>query len=302
MRTVLLFLILLFGTAHAEAELPPTDLSALFPADGVIAGWTRTEELKSYRGDELFLMIDGGADIYHEYGFAQVMAGEYQNREGKLIRLEIYQMQSPDGAYGIYSFKTGRDGESQSIGQEALLEEYYLNFWKADLLVTVVGSDAERQTIQGVIALGRYVDRHYSREGGRPKLVELLRHEPLAFSHPKYVRGAIGVMNIYVFDTEDIFQVSEGVIGTIGDARAFVFRYSDTHACATIFGNASDKIAASHRYSEVERQEDLISMVDRNRNFLVVRRAGQDIVAVIGEESEKVRATAEQMVTKLKDL
>ncbi len=96
-------------------------------------------------------------------------------------------------------------------------------------------------------------------------------------------------------------QSREGVIGTMGDARVFVFRYRDKRACDTIFDNASGKIAASNRYSEVERREDQIAMVGRDRNSVIVLRAGQHIVAVIGDGSGRVESTAGQLVMKLKD-
>lgn len=59
-------------------------------------------------------------------------------------------------------FKVGSTGKTLSLGQEALQEDYYLNFWIENLLVTVVGSDADEETIQNVITIGTYVDEHYS--------------------------------------------------------------------------------------------------------------------------------------------
>ena len=129
---------------------------------------------------------------------------------GKSIKLEIYEMESPAAAYGIYTFKIGVGGKALAIGQEALLEDYYLNFWKGNLLVTVIGPDSEEETVQGVVALAKAVDARIAKTGERPELAGLLLREPLAFSHPKYVRGSLGVMNSYIFDTENIFRVREG--------------------------------------------------------------------------------------------
>ena len=68
---------LLLIAASAAAQQAPGDLSGYLPASGEVAGWTLSDAPKNYRGDKLFVMINGGADIYHEYGFTQVLSAEY---------------------------------------------------------------------------------------------------------------------------------------------------------------------------------------------------------------------------------
>jgi hypothetical protein len=67
---------LLLIAVNAAAQQTPEDLSGYLLASGEVYGWTPSDAPKSYRGDELFVMIDGGADIYHEYGFTQVLRAE----------------------------------------------------------------------------------------------------------------------------------------------------------------------------------------------------------------------------------
>jgi hypothetical protein len=57
----------------------------------------------------------------------------------------------------------------------------------------VIGPDSEAETVQGVITLAMAVDARIAKTGERPELASLLLREPLAFSHPKYVRGSLGV-------------------------------------------------------------------------------------------------------------
>ena len=58
--------ILILIATSAAAQQEPGDLSGYLPISGEVAGWTLCDAPKNYRGDELFAMIDGGADIYHE--------------------------------------------------------------------------------------------------------------------------------------------------------------------------------------------------------------------------------------------
>ena len=56
----------------------------------VINSWSLSEKPDIYAGDDLFQHINGGAEIYHEYGFIRVISGVYKNRELKSINAEIY--------------------------------------------------------------------------------------------------------------------------------------------------------------------------------------------------------------------
>jgi hypothetical protein len=286
--------------ASAAAKQLPGDLSGYLPASGEIAGWTLIDTPKSYRSDELFVMINGGADIYFEYGFKQVLRAEYEDIRGKSIKAEIYEMESPAAAYGIYTFKIGEGGKALTIGQEALIEDYYLNFWKGNLLVTVIGQDTEKETVQSVVALAKAVDARIAKTGERPELAGLLLREPLVFSHPKYVRGSLGVMNSYIFDTENIFRVREGMIGVVGDCKVFVFRYPGEGESAEAFEQATTRFNVSPKFMSRTLNGNRYSMAGRDKELVVIHQTGRYIAIVIGQDQDKVKSTLDQLGQKLK--
>ena len=301
MRGKCIGLILILIAVSAAAQQAPGGLSDYLPASGAVAGWKLSEAPKSYRGDKLYLMINGGADIYHEYGFTQVLSAEYEEVSGKSIKLEIYEMESPAAAYGIYTFKIGAGGKELVIGQEGLLEDYYLNFWKGNMLVTVIGLDPEEETVRGVIAFAKAVDARISEMGERPELARLLLHDPLAFSHPKYVRGSLGVMNSYIFERENIFSVREGMIGAVGDCQAFVFRYADEGESAKVYNHATTRLSVSPKFMSPALQGKRYSMVGSDKEYVVVNQTGRYIAIVIGRNQDKVKSTSDQLVEKLKN-
>ncbi len=67
-------------------------------------------------------------------------------------------MESPSGASEMYALKTGNDGIHSEIGDEALLEDYYLNVRKDNFLVTLTGVDSDKETIDGLITIAKMVD------------------------------------------------------------------------------------------------------------------------------------------------
>lgn len=67
-----------------------------------LGSWELTET-KTYPGQTLYDYIDGGADVYYEYGFSTVNVGYYSKSEREIL-VEVYSMSSPQAAAGIYSF------------------------------------------------------------------------------------------------------------------------------------------------------------------------------------------------------
>ena len=264
LQSMCIGLFMLLTAASAMAEQAPADLSDFLPASGEVAGIKLADAPKGYRGDDLYQMINGGADIFHEYGFTQVLRAEYVDGRGKSIKLEIYEMDSPAAAYGIYTFNAGEGGKTLAIGQEALLGEYYLNFWKGNLMVTLIGLDSEEETVQGIVNLARAVDARVAKTGERPELAALLLRDPPAFSQPKYIRGPLGVVNSYIFDTKDIFRVREGMIGTVVDNQVLVFRYVDERESAEAYEQAAMQLSAGSRFTNHARQGNRCSMVGRD--------------------------------------
>ena len=102
------------------------------------------DEPQYVEGEDLFLLINGGAEIYHEYGFKQAVVQSYADDQDRSLNLEIYEMLDPAAGYGIFTFKRGKGGRDLELGDEACLQDYYLNVWKGDFLITFVGFDTEK--------------------------------------------------------------------------------------------------------------------------------------------------------------
>lgn len=68
-----------------------------------IDGWI-PDEVRIYSGEELYVPIDGEADRYFPFGFQQAYFASYKKADDKgIIDVRIYQMDTSDNAYGIYT-------------------------------------------------------------------------------------------------------------------------------------------------------------------------------------------------------
>ena len=116
MKKVCLFVFLfLWSLLYASANQQKA-LVHYLPKAGEVGNWKPAYTPQTYKDDDLFTYINGGADIYLEYGFHRVVYNEYQDNNDHSINVEIYEMKNSASAFGIYSFKIGNKGEKIAIG------------------------------------------------------------------------------------------------------------------------------------------------------------------------------------------
>jgi hypothetical protein len=95
-----ILLLLIFGWGIGLFMiLPAQDIPQLDPDEIQNAKITSQ---KTYEGEGLFGYIDGGAELYLEYGFDKLMRQELE-RNGEKFTVLIYRMADPQSAFGIYS-------------------------------------------------------------------------------------------------------------------------------------------------------------------------------------------------------
>lgn len=121
-------------------------------------GWIAEEPYRTAEGNQLFTVIDGGAELYVRLGFRRAVFVSYQSPAGKNINLEIYQMRTPALAREVYAQKVGEGGHAVDFGAAARFEDYYLNFYKGAYQVTVSGYGTDSQTAEGILAIAGSID------------------------------------------------------------------------------------------------------------------------------------------------
>jgi hypothetical protein len=203
------------------------DLKAYLPSARDLPGWAPSGEPQHYVGEDLYTYIDGGAEIYQEYGFKQVLAQDYKNTAGKSLTLEIYEMKSPDAAYGVFTFKASGKGRAVAIGQAAELEDYYLNVWKGSLVLTLVGFDESAESLAGIQAVAKAADAKIPAGGARPALMGRFPDAWARANHVKYFTGVLGLFNIDAFFKGDVFKFEAGAAAEMNGDWLFLFQFAD---------------------------------------------------------------------------
>ncbi|MFC1563727.1 DUF6599 family protein [candidate division KSB1 bacterium] len=264
---------------------------SVLPVSGDIESWEPVGEPELFVDEDLFILINGGAEIYHEYGFRQVVFQELKSTGGKSVNIEVFEMEDPSSAYGIYTFKTGEKGKEMNIGGGLILEEYYLNFWKDNKLITLTGFDSEKETIDGLLAVAGAIENKIKKSAPKPDLYGMLPGDDLNTEAVKYLQGNLALYNNYEFDTADIFRISECIMGKYTGHRLFIFGYDEEVDVEGIFSRISGALKVNRNFTDFENvSENTFKLTDRNGELLVIRQYGKYILAFLGSSVDKAES------------
>ncbi len=140
-------------------------LRGLLPQAGEVQGWQPEGSPQQVVGEELFSLINGGAEIFLKAGFVRAMAQSYARADQRLIQVEIYEMTNPEAARAVFGRKTQGDGDPVALGAQGVMGAYYVTFWQDRFLVTVTGPDATPDTRTDLLGFSRAVEsrikQHY---------------------------------------------------------------------------------------------------------------------------------------------
>jgi len=79
--------------------LPARGKDALFPE---LAGWTQGDSA-TWGPDNLYMPINGAADLFLRYSFEEMRSMDYRNAEGDTVSVEAYRHATSLDAFGVYS-------------------------------------------------------------------------------------------------------------------------------------------------------------------------------------------------------
>jgi hypothetical protein len=135
---------------HAVAQAPPT----------------------VYNADSLYQYIDGAADLYLLYDFKVLLHQEFKSGTAELT-FDIYAMNKPEDAFGIYASERAPSYKFIPIGAEGYRDKGILNFFEGRYYVKLSGSGGNVDAL-----LDQFARLLSSRIGGSRVLPALLERLP----------------------------------------------------------------------------------------------------------------------------
>ncbi len=184
------------------------DMPVLSPSDLPGALISRSDV---YVGGALWGLINGAADLYYEYGFDRMALQEIE-LEGENLRLELYRMECPVGAYGIFSVSVHGCAEGGPASTGYCINRFQYQLYSGNYYLSIInysGSDKAREI--SLLAAELLSNRISGPLAGLPGM---FNKQPVAgyTDNIRLIRGIIGVRNVipglaHLFETIDDFEI-----------------------------------------------------------------------------------------------
>jgi hypothetical protein len=188
-----------------------TCVQGVEPADTI---WTACGSPQRFIQQDLFNHIDGGADLFLEFGFDTLMVQSYCQGEAE-IAVELYRMESPAAALGIYLMK--RDPKNE------VWDEFRYSANALQLTAVkgpffcLVNNFTNGAALQA--AMLELLKRTFSAVSGKDSLqiFALLPVEQLAVGSERLIRGPYALQSLYTLGPDDILQLNGRLFAVAGD-------------------------------------------------------------------------------------
>jgi hypothetical protein len=153
------------------------DLLGLLPKPGELSEFRPVSAPHLYEPDNLWQYIDGAADLYLLYGFRKLITTEYAvGADSNRANVEIYCMESPMHAFGIYAAERSRDEQPVAIGVQGQLGPDVLNFYKGPYYAKMISFAPSKDASASLAQMGRSIADKIPGEFTEP---EMFRYFPV---------------------------------------------------------------------------------------------------------------------------
>ncbi len=188
----LCLVVLAFLVSCSPAPAPPetgSDAIALLPQPATLDGWAVAEGPVSYDSDGLFEYLNGGAPLYLKYGFEELAHARYQQGEDEFasVTIDVFQMSSELGAFGLYSSVRPPAAVPREWGAEGYRSGSVAAAWRGSVYVH---AEADEDRPELIDALERMVESICQTAGGTtssPSILEPLPDRGLVKGSEQYI-------------------------------------------------------------------------------------------------------------------
>ncbi len=171
----------------ARGEIP-------VPSAGDLPGSEITRD-EILTGGALFGLINGGAELYHEYGFDRMAIQEIE-WDGEQFRLELYRMTGPGPAFGIYSVSRHGCDSSGVVIDGDCLNKYQYQFYRGSYYLSLINYSGSRKAMDLSARIGRLIASRIDEPGFTLPLF-FTEHFACHLSEVKMVSGMTGLQNAF---------------------------------------------------------------------------------------------------------
>lgn len=262
------------GRPEADPGTPDFRPPALEVLPG---GWTVADGPTVYGGDSLYVYINGGADLFLEYGFSRVITCEYSDSAGNTLIVDAFEMESPLAAFGILSCRRNSGDKPNEFGYAGSVSPYMHIFCKGRYYLKIQSFGEDRSNFESRELLAGLIDKMID-AAGAAELDSVFEHIPADIVIPESRMVACGPLAL---NTRNYIS-DDNLLGLGKHRIALCTRAVDGQDTLDITTVGYDSEKDALHYAE--------QLNDNSRTELSVIALGKCLLAVTGNTNEKYMA------------
>ena len=214
---VFVFFISCISFAQNDKDFPALD------TNDVSGG--RISRADYFDGNALWGHIDGGADLYLEYGFDKLLFQEIQ-LNGVTFRVEYYRMKDAEAAFGIYSVSRFKCSITDTLSSFVCINPYQVQSALGRFYISVVNDKGNKEAETLTVNLfAKILEKNKDKIFELPELFRK-KEIPGFNSAAKLIKGRLGLQNG--------FPNWEEMLGDFSGYRLFVLPIQNGSSFANI--------------------------------------------------------------------
>lgn len=172
MRNKLLRIVIFVGITMVFISSERDFLKKIVPDEA--NGWKK-RKVSFYDKRNIFDYIDGAGELYISYNFRALMSARYERKGAPTIIVDLFDMGSPEDAYGVFTFERGE--EEAGIGQNSCYRGGLLTFWKSQFFVSIYAEEESEESKKTILEIAKVIDNSINEKGEIPSLINLIFDE-----------------------------------------------------------------------------------------------------------------------------
>lgn len=196
------FLLLVFGIVgliNVSGQEPGLN-------NGEING-VKIKRVRNFTGESLRGYIDGGANLYLEYGFSGLRVTEFSKGKSR-YKAEVWKMNHPESAFGIFSVMRFRCTSKPDFLKLSCQNKYQVHYCKGSYYVNVINTGGTAADSTMSVDVAKLIAEKIQAENiDLNKYITVLDPEKILESSV-LVKGRLGV-NRGASDLESFFRDAE---------------------------------------------------------------------------------------------
>ncbi len=211
--TLIIFIFLLF-TIKTHPMSKDTLLLNLLPDNSFLP----VESEKVYETDtELYDYINGGAELYLQYGFKKMAKRIYTDNKQNEIKAEIFNLNAPKNAFGVFSYSM--DTVNTDIGQGGQYIGSSLIFWQDKYFVSIFAHKENAEIKEKLHETARKISNSIGKTGALPWSYHIIPEKSIVKGSTFYFHHSAWQNKFRYISNDNIFNINSEV-------KAFITQYN----------------------------------------------------------------------------